>query len=165
MPPRKRGDRVEEIGTYQLSDESKPKRRYRPMPGVKASSDREPDEFDKPVLKRFLGNDPFPWAVVLCVLMWVGLGLAASRIHPAFAGLLFLAGMAVIVLSQVWLYASIFLEDLEAGVLSFVCGFYRIAYLYQNPDLTWRPGVLTVMGLLMIVTAGALMANRAINGE
>jgi len=165
MPPRKRGDRVEEIGTYGLSDESKPKRRYRAMPGVKASSERGPDEFDQPVLKRFLGQDPFPWALAICVLMWIALGLAASRVHPAFAGLLFLFGMAVMVLAQVWLYVSIFLDDLQEGILAFVFGMYRVMYLYTNIDLVVRPLILTVIGLLMIITSGAIMANHAINAE
>jgi len=158
--PKRRNEELEKIGSYQLSDEPPPKRRYRPMPGVKASSEREPDEFDQPALKRFLGADPFPWALALCVLVWVGLGLA-SRILPAFAGLLILAGIAGCVLSQIWLYVAIFREDMEAGILSMVCGLYRVFYLYMNPELTWRPLILTGVGVLMMSTGVALAVNRA----
>ena len=77
--PKRRNEELEKIGSYKLSDEPPPKRKYRPMPGVKASSEREPDEFDQPALKRFLGTDPFPWALAVCVLVWVVLGLP-----PAF---------------------------------------------------------------------------------
>ena len=62
---------------YRLSDDPPPRRRYRPMPGARASSDRDPDAFDEPALKRFFGTDPFPWALALCVLLWVGLALGA----------------------------------------------------------------------------------------
>ena len=90
---------------YRLSDEPPPRRRYRPMPGVRASSERGPDPFDEPALKRFFGTDPFPWALALCVLLCVGLGLGA-RAWVGCAVLLILAGFAVIVLSQLWLYLS-----------------------------------------------------------
>jgi hypothetical protein len=162
--PRKRGDRVEEIGSYKLSDEPPPKRRYRPMPGVKASSEREPDEFDKPVLKRFLGADPFPWALAVCVLVWVALGLAATKINPFFGLVLILAGTAVIFLSQVWLYVSILMEDREAGILSIVCGLYRVFYLYMNPEVAWRPGVLAAVGVFMMVTGFATFVSQVTSG-
>ena len=42
---------------YRLSKERPPRRRYRPMKGFRASSVRDPDEFDKPALKRFIGAD------------------------------------------------------------------------------------------------------------
>ena len=66
--------------------------------------------------------------------------------------MLILAGIAACVLSQIWLYVSIFMEDREAGILSFVCGWYRLFYLYMNPELAWRPLVLTGVGVLMMLT-------------
>src|SRR5438105_10286813 len=86
---------------YGVSKERPPKRRYRPMKGFRASSERDPDEFDKPVLKRFLGTDPFPWALAVSVLLWVGLG-SAARQEPFFAFALVVAGLGVAALSQVW---------------------------------------------------------------
>jgi len=162
MPPRRRGDKLEEIGSYKLSDEQLPKRRYRKMPGEKASSEREPDEFDTPALKRFLGADPFPWALAVCVLLWVGLGLG-TRVHMAFGVLLFLAGMAICVLAQIWLYLSIFLDDREAGFLSLLSGWYRLFYLYMNLELVWRPFVLSTIGILMMFTSVGLGLTRAMS--
>lgn len=140
---------------YRLSDELPPRRRYRPMPGIRASSDREPDGFDKPALKRFFGTDPFPWALVLCVLVWVGLGLGTRQWAPCSV-LLAIAGLAVIVVSQVWLYLSIFFDDARDGFLAFVCGWYRTFYLYSNPELAWRPGLLAFVGFLMMITGFGL---------
>jgi len=159
MPPRRRGQRAEEIGTYKLSDEPPPRRRFRKMPGEKASSEREPDEFDKPMLKRFLGADPFPWALAVCVILWVGLGLG-TRVHIAFGVLLFLAGMAIGALAQIWLYLSIFLDDREAGIMSLISGWYRVFYLYMNLELIWRPFVLSTIGCLMMLTSVGLGMTR-----
>jgi hypothetical protein len=135
-------------GTYGLSDEPPPKRRYRPMPGVKASSERPPEE---PKLRQFFGLDPFPWVLAVCVLVWVGLGLA-SRLVPAVGLVLMMVGFAVIVLSQMWLYLSIFEDDQDSFWLSLISGWYRIFYLYLNPEIAWRPGVLAGIGILMVVT-------------
>ena len=136
---------------YRLSDEPPPRRKYRRMPGVRASSEREPDEFDQPVLRRFLGVDPFPWVLALSVLLWVGLGLGA-RAWIGCAGLLVLAGIATVVFSQVWLCLSIFQDDPASGILSLVFGWYRSLYLYLNPEVGWRPTVLAVVGVLMVFT-------------
>jgi len=136
---------------YRLSGDPPPRRRYRPMPGSRASSERGPDPFDEPALNRFFGTDPFPWALALCILLGVGLGLG-TRAWAGCAVLLVLAGFAVIILSQLWLYLSIFLEDADSGLLALASGWYRTFYLYANPELVWRPALLALAGLLMIMT-------------
>ena len=90
-------------------------------------------------------------ALALCVLLCVGLGLGA-RAWVGCAVLLILAGFGVMVLSQLWLYLSIFLDDADSGLLALVSGWYRTFYLYSNPELVWRPAVLTLAGLVMIMT-------------
>lgn len=147
---------------YRLSQDPPPKRRYRPMPGVRSSSEREPDEFDKPALKRFLGADPFPWALALCVLVWIGLGLG-TKVWVGCAVLLMVAGLMTVVLSQVWLYLSIFMDDIEAGVLSLLFGWYRLFYLYMNPEFAWRPSVLAAVGFLMMLTGIGLGLSHVSN--
>lgn len=141
----------ESPGTYHLSDDPPPRGRYVRQPGFRASSERDPDEFDQPVLKRFFGTDPFPWALAVCVLLWVGLG-SGTRVFAPFGLLLFFAGLIVCVLSQVWLYLSIFMDDREAGILSLISGWYRLFYLYANPELAWRPAALAAVGLAMSIT-------------
>lgn len=155
-------DRDDIPDPYRLSNEPVVRPRYRPMKGFRASSEREPDEFEKPALKRFLGSDPFPWALALCVLLWIGLGVA-TKYEPLFGFVLVLAGLMVCVLSQVWLYVSIFMDDREAGILSLICGWYRLFYLYANPELAWRPSVLAGIGILMMITGCGMFATRAMN--
>ena len=144
---------------YRLSDDPPPKRKYRPMPGARASSDREPDEFDKPVLKRFLGTDPFPWALALCVVIWIGLGLG-TRTWIGFAPLLILAGIATMVLAQLWLCLSIFEDDREAGIFALFSSWFRAIYLHMYPELAWRPTVLMAVGALMMFTGMGLGINH-----
>jgi hypothetical protein len=145
----------EEPTPYHLSDDPPVKPRYVPMKGFRASSERGPDEFDKPVLRRFIGTDPFPWMLATAVGLWVLLGLGA-RAEPAFGVVLILVGFLVICGAQLWLYLSIFMEDWTDGILSLLFGFYRTMYLYSNVELTWRPGLLTFVGFLMMVTGLAL---------
>jgi hypothetical protein len=155
-------DRDDMPEPYRLSNERPTRPRYVRMKGFRASSDRESDEFDKPALKRFLGSDPFPWALALCVLVWIGLGLA-TRAEPLFGVALILAGLAVCFLSQLWLYISIFMDDREAGILSLISGWYRLFYLYSNPELAWRPSVLAGVGVLMMITGCGMAWTRAMN--
>jgi hypothetical protein len=143
-------------GTYGLSDEPPPKRRYRPMPGVKASSWRPPEE---PKLRRFFGLDPFPWVLAACVVVWVGLGLM-TRVVPIAGMFLAAAGIMVMFLSQLWLYLSIFEDDRDSFILSLLSGWYRIFYLYLNPEIAWRPGVLAAVGLLMCGSGLILFVNN-----
>lgn len=146
-------------GTYSLAESKPAKRRYVPMKGFKGSSERESDEFDKPVLQRFLGMDPFPWALAVCVLLWVAIGLAA-RTHPVFCGLLIVAGLVVCFLSQLWLYLSIFMDDATSGILLLISGWYRIFYLYMNPELAWRPTLLGAVGILMCFTGMGMLLTK-----
>ena len=111
------------------------------------------------MLRRFFGTDPFPWALALCVVIWVGLGLGA-RATPICSGVLVVAGIATIVLCQVWLYLSIFMDDRAAGILSLISDWYCTLYLWANPELSWRPSLLALVGLLMTITGMASGINH-----
>jgi hypothetical protein len=151
-------DPDEEATPYRLSDEPPTRPRYIPMKGFRASSERPPDEFDKPVLKRLIGLDPFPWMLATAVGLWILFGIA-GRAEPIFAVVLIVLGFLVILAAQIWLYASILLDDLTDGILSLVSGFYRTFYLYSNPELAWRPGLLSFVGFLMMVTGIGVASN------
>src|SRR5439155_17096900 len=99
----------------------------------------------------FFGLVPFPWVLAVCVLIWVWLGLA-TRVVPLLGFVLLAVGLAVVVLSQVWLYLSIFEDDRDSFLLSLISGWYRIFYLYLNPEIPWRPGLLAGVGILMAIT-------------
>jgi hypothetical protein len=143
---------ADEPEPYRLADDPPAKRRYRPMPGVEASDKRPPEE---PTIKRFIGHDPFPWVLGLCVLVWVGLGLG-SRSYPPLAYALLVAGFVVLVASEIYLYISIYETDRASGVFSFLSNWYRFAYLHMNPEVGFRPTVLALVGLLMAFTGMGL---------
>jgi hypothetical protein len=145
-------------GTYGLADDPPPpRRRYRPMPGARASSERPEEE---PALRRFFGLDPFPWVLAICVLVWIGLGLVARQVPPV-GFVLVGVGLLVCLLSQVWLYLSIYETDQDSFFWSLLSGWYRLFYLYMNPELVWRPSVLALVGILMALTGIGIFMNSA----
>ncbi len=145
-------------GTYGMADDPPPKRRFRHMPGASGHNNIESRSDDRPTLRKFIGHDPFPWVLALCVLVWVGLGLGARR-YPMLGFGLVGAGLIVILLSQIWLYISIYEDDRKSALLSFLFNWYRLIYLYMNPELTWRPTVLAIVGVLMCFTGMGLGLN------
>ena len=74
--------------------------------------------------------------------------------------LLSAVGAMVMVLSQVWLFMSIWEDDQDSFILSLISGWYRIFYLYSNPELTWRPGLLALVGFLMMGSGLILFASN-----
>jgi len=136
-------------GEYRLSDEEPPKRRHVPLPPQFDDEDAEPEP--ESLLARIMARDPFPWMLGASVLIWVGLGLA-SRKWPPLAFVLIAAGTVVFTLGQVYLYVLIYLESPQDALLSFLSGWYRQFYLWQNPELALKPVLLSGVGILMIVT-------------
>ena len=146
--------------TYRLSDDEPPprRRRYVSPPGA----ERVAAEFDEPEpspLGRFAGLDPLPFILALVAVLWVGLGLATG-VWPWMGLVLAGAGLLVCLASKVYLYWLIFTEDERHGWFSLFSGWYRLIYLHQNPELTWRPAIVAVCGLLMILTGVALFLAK-----
>lgn len=155
-------DRDDMPDPYRLSNEPVVRPRYRPMKGFRASSERGPDEYDKPAFKRFFGNDPFPWALALCVVLWVGLGLA-TRIEPLFGLALIGAGLMMCALCQVWIIVLLIQEDKVGGAISIFSSWCRSYLLYINADLVWKPMVVTFIALLMVLTGAGMFWTRAMH--
>ena len=65
----------------------------------------------------------------------------------------------MIVLSEVWLYISIFEDDRSHGVFAFLSNWYRALYLHLNPEMGFRPTILGLVGLLMSFTGAGLAAT------
>ena len=101
----------------------------------------------------------FGFRIWLRLRLWIGLGLGA-RVSPVCSGLLVVAGIATIVLSQVWLYLSIYTDDRASGILSLISDWYCTIYLWANPEVAWRPSLLALVGLLMTITGMALGINH-----
>jgi hypothetical protein len=135
---------------YRLADDPLPKRRRAPVRTDAPTDDDEPaqDSF----LARVMASDPFLIIIGVVVVTWVGLGLLAAK-WPVAGFVLVAAGFVTIVVGQVYLYALIYREDgAEKALLSFLCKWYRMFYLFQNIELTLKPNVITGCGLLMILT-------------
>jgi hypothetical protein len=145
-------------GTYRFSEDEPPRRRrYVPPPGA----DPHP-EFGAPEpspLGRFAGLDPLPFILAVVAVLWVGLGLATG-VWPWMGLVLAGAGLLVCLAGQVYLHWLIFREDERHGWLSLFSDWYRVFYLHQNPELTWRPMLVTACGLLMILTGVALFLAK-----
>ncbi|MCI0703274.1 MAG: hypothetical protein L0241_19525, partial [Planctomycetia bacterium] len=133
----------DESGTYSLADDDKPRGGYVPPPEARPESDeeeveREPDSF----WIRIMVWDPFPLIMVVAILLWVGLGLSARR-WPPMGLVLAGVGLLVILLGQLYLYALIFRDGYEHGILSFFFDWYRLIYLSYNIELTLKPMIIS----------------------
>jgi hypothetical protein len=150
-------------GTYALQDDETPAPRYIPLPGTDPDApepgeerDREPEPFGIRLMKW----DPFPLVMILSVLLWVGLGLAARR-WPPMGLVLVGVGFLVFVIGRVYLYALIYRDDPMHGFLSFMFSWYRVLYLHFNLELTVRPTIISGCGLLMMLTGVFVFLNNA----
>jgi hypothetical protein len=157
-----RRDRDDMPEPYRLSNVPPTRPHYVRMKGFRASSERESDEFDKPALKRFLGSDPFPWALALCVLVWIGLGLA-TRAEPQFGLALIGSGLLICLLAQVWIYVSLAQEDPVGAAISVFSSWYRTFMMYTYADVIWKPMLLTLIGVLMVFTGAGMFWTRAMH--
>jgi hypothetical protein len=143
---------------FRLRDDRPARRpRYVPPPGFDLHAD-EPDESPR---RSFPGSfDPFFILLGIAAVFWLGLGLATAR--WAWMGLVLAAvGLLVCLVSKLYLSLLIFQEDREAGIWSLVSKWYQVWYLHQNVELTVRPMIVGVVGLLMIATGVLLFLARA----
>lgn len=144
--------------TYGLADEPPPERRYVAQPGFKASRSR-PEQDDTPAWRKLLAGDIFLWLYAACAVIWVTFGLMARR-DPAWAYALMAAGFGVVAICAVWKILSIFAESPAAGMLSMLSGWYQAIYLRLNPEVAWRPRLLALVGVLMVMTGFGLSFKR-----
>lgn len=143
--------------TYGLAPPDKQKEpRYRPMRGFRASSNIGKEGPPPSPLARLIGDDPFPWLICLSVIVWVALGIA-GKYSMIFAIALGAMGLFVCFLAQVYLYLSIWESDRGSLLWCLLSDWYRLFYLYSNPEVAWRPTLVAIVGLFMVFTSGALI--------
>lgn len=133
---------------YKLADDPPP-----PRPRA-VSLSREPD--DSP--SRSEPIDLFPFLLGGVVLVWVGLGLAA-RGRPPVALVLVVAGGVVVALGQLYLLWTICQDNPRDAFWSALFDWYASIWSHLNPDLVWRPFLISGCGLLMMVTGWATGAR------
>ena len=70
------------------------------------------------------------------------------------------AGLAIGVLSHVWMFLVLWQEDRVGAVFSAFSSFYRSFYMYTYADAIWRQLLLSLVGALMILTGMGLSMTR-----
>jgi hypothetical protein len=104
--------------------------------------------------------DPFPAIMLVSLLLWVALGLLARK-WPPMGLVLCGVGLLVCLVGQLYLYALIFQDGYEHGILSFQFDWYELMYLHFNIELTLRPTVISLTGLFMSITGIFVFINNA----
>ena len=150
---------ADESGTYGLATDDTPRGRYVPPPEARSAAPRRRQRRD-PFWLRVTQWDPFPVIMLVSVLLWVALGLAARK-WPPMGLVLCGVGLLVCLLGQIYLYALIFRDGYEHGILAFFFDWYRLVYLHFNIELTLKPTVISLTGLFMSLTGVFVFINNA----
>jgi hypothetical protein len=141
-------------GTYGFSDPPPPKRRF--VPRRRRSRF---DEYDAPTNSSAAAWWSFDWfwpALLVAGMLWVGLGVPAMK-WPWVGLVLAAAGLLVAAFGQFYLYMLIREQDgWEQAMLAYLFSWHRLVYLHQNIDITLKPTVLSVLGVLMTATGVGL---------
>ena len=149
---------ADESGAYELATDDKPRGRYVPPP--ESRPERKPRRRRRePFLARVLQWDPFPVIMLVSVLLWVALGLFARKWPPSGL-ILCVVGLLVCLVGQIYLYALIFQDGYEHGLLSFLFDWYMLIYLHFNIELTLKPSVIKLTGLFMMLTGIFVFINN-----
>jgi hypothetical protein len=148
---------ADESGTYGLTDD-KPRGRYVPPPEARRKRPRP--QRREPFLARVMQWDPFPAIMLVSVLLWVALGLSARK-WPPMGLVLGVVGLLVCLVGQIYLYALIFQDGYEHGILAFFFDWYRFIYLQFNLEITPKPMVISLTGLFMSLTGIFVFINNA----
>jgi hypothetical protein len=150
---------ADESSTYGLASDEKPRRRF--VPPAESRPPRKPRlRRREPFLARVMQWDPFPAIMLVSVLLWIALGLFARK-WPPMGLVLCVVGLLVCLVGQIYLYALIFQDGYEHGILSFLFDWYRLVYLHFNIELTLKPTVISLTGLFMSITGIFTFINNA----
>jgi hypothetical protein len=150
---------ADESGTYGLATDDQPRGRYVPPP--EARPDEKPRRKRRdPFLMRLMQWDPFLAIMLVSVLLWVAMGLGVRK-WPPMGLILCGVGLLVCLIGQIYLYALIFQDGYEHGILAFFFDWYRFIYLQFNLEITPKPMVISFTGLFMSLTGIFVFINNA----
>jgi hypothetical protein len=150
---------TDESGTYGLATDDKPRGRYVP-PEARPERKARRRTRREPFFTRVMQWDPFPAIMLVSVLLWLALGLFARK-WPPMGLVLCGAGLIVCLVGQIYLYALIFQDGYEHGILAFFFDWYRLIYLHFNIELTLKPTIISLTGLFMSLTGIFVFINNA----
>ena len=98
---------------------------------------------------------PFGWLLIGLLVLWLGC-TGAALTAPEAARLLPVLGGGLVLVGNVWIGFIAYKDNHVFGMLCFFTCFFAYIYFFISPDETWRPGGLTMIGLLFLLSAGAL---------
>lgn len=148
---------IDESGTYALAKDT-PRGRFVPPPESRPEKPRHPRRESFRV--RVMQWDPFPLIMFVSVLLWVALGLSARK-WPPMGLVLGVVGLLVCLVGQLYLYALIFQDGYEHGILALLFDWYRFLYLQFHIDMTLKPTAISLTGLFMSLTGAFVFINNA----
>jgi hypothetical protein len=148
---------ADDYSTYDLTTDDKPRGRYVPPPESRPERKRRVRR--EPFWARVMAWDPFPVIMLVSVLLWVAMGLFARK-WPPMGLILFVVGLLVCFVGQLYLYALIFQEGYEHGILSFLFDWYKFIFLQFNIELTLKPSIIMLTGLFMSLTGMFVFLNN-----
>jgi hypothetical protein len=94
---------------------------------------------------------PFGWFVVGLFVLWLG-GLVLALVLPGLSRLLLVLGGGLVLVGNVWIGFVAYKDSQVFGMLCFFTCLFAYAYIFMNPDETWRPAALTGLGLLFTLS-------------
>jgi hypothetical protein len=101
----------------------------------------------------------FGWSLIALTGLWLG-GLALALIWPELGQGLLIAGSALVLVGNVWIAFVAYGDSQVFGFLCFSTCLFSYVYVFMNPDETWRPAALTVLGFLCTFS-GLLVSQLA----
>jgi hypothetical protein len=139
------GERVPDIAREPPPAEQEPPRRSKPRRKRRAASLGERWRY-------YLGAvDTFGWVLVGLGAFWLA-GLIGALLSPGLGRLLLLAGTALVAVGNVWIGFVAYRDGQVYGMLCFCTCLFVYVYVLMNPDETWRPGALTGLGFVFVVS-------------
>jgi hypothetical protein len=101
----------------------------------------------------------FGWVLIGLFVLWLG-ATAAALAAPKLARLLLVTGGGLVLVGNVWIGFVAYQDSQVFGLLCFCTCLFAYVYIVVNPDETWRPAGLTVLGLLFTLS-GAVASQLA----
>ena len=98
---------------------------------------------------------PFGWGLLGLLGVWM-FCTAVAFVAPEAARLLLILGGGLVLVGNVWIGFIAYKDSHVFGMLCFFTCFFSYIYFFISPDETWRPGGLTVIGLLFFLSSAAV---------
>jgi hypothetical protein len=101
------------------------------------------------------GMGGFGWTLVVLVVCWASL-LGLTFLWPPACLVLMVAGSGLIGIGTLWIMYVAVTDNPLVGFFSVTTCVFSYVYVFLNPHETWRAGLLSVLGAVMVGSGWAL---------